>query len=99
MKQHSSIGAEMLKTVPNYNNNDLLKYAYQICRWHHERYDGHGYPDGLVGNQIPISAQVVSIADVYDALTSERCYKKAYSHEQAMKMIIDGQCGFLIPYY
>ena len=52
----------MLKTVPNYNNNDLLKYAYQICRWHHERYDGHGYPDGLVGDQIPISAQVVSIA-------------------------------------
>lgn len=87
----------MLKTVPNYNNNDLLEYAYQICRWHHERYDGHGYPDGLVGDQIPISAQVVSIADVYDALTSERCYKKAYSHEQAMKMIIDGQCGIFNP--
>lgn len=97
VKQHSLIGAEMLKTVPNYNNNDLLEYAYQICRWHHERYDGHGYPDGLVGDQIPISAQVVSIADVYDALTSERCYKKAYSHEQAMKMIIDGQCGVFNP--
>ena len=97
VKQHSLIGAEMLKTVPNYTNNDLLEYAYQICRWHHERYDGHGYPDGLVGNQIPISAQVVSIADVYDALTSERCYKKAYSHEQAMKMIIDGQCGVFNP--
>lgn len=97
VKQHSSIGAEMLKTVPNYNNNDLLEYAYQICRWHHERYDGHGYPDGLVGDQIPISAQVVSIADVYDALTSERCYKKAYSHEQAMKMIVDGQCGVFNP--
>lgn len=97
VKQHSLIGAEMLKTVPNYNNNDLLEYAYQICRWHHERYDGHGYPDGLVGDQIPISAQVVSIADVYDALTSERCYKKAYSHGQAMKMIIDGQCGVFNP--
>lgn len=97
VKQHSLIGAEMLKTVPNYNNNDLLEYAYQICRWHHERYDGHGYPDGLVGDQIPISAQVVSIADVYDALTSERCYKKAYSHEQAMQMIIDGQCGVFNP--
>ena len=97
VKQHSLIGAEMLKTVPNYNNNDLLKHAYQICRWHHERYDGHGYPDGLVGDQIPISAQVVSIADVYDALTSERCYKKAFDHDTAIKMILDGQCGQFNP--
>ena len=97
IKQHSLIGAEMLKSIPDYGNNDLLEEAYQICRWHHERYDGHGYPDGLVGDQIPVAAQVVSLADVYDALTSERCYKKAYSHEQAMNMILDGQCGAFNP--
>lgn len=97
IKQHSVIGAEMLKAIPNYKNNKLLEIAYQICRWHHERFDGHGYPDGLEGDNIPISAQVVSLADVYDALTSERCYKKAYSHEQAMNMILDGQCGAFNP--
>ena len=97
VKQHSSIGAEMLKTVPNYNNNDLLKYAYQICRWHHERYDGNGYPDGLKGEEIPIAAQVVSIVDAYDALTSKRVYKEAYSHEEALKMIQKGKCGVFNP--
>ena len=70
-----------------------MSVAYEICRWHHERYDGDGYPDGLKWEVIPISAQVVSVADVYDALTSERCYKKAFSHEGAMHMILDGQCG------
>ena len=65
--------------------------AYQICRWHHERYDGKGYPDGLKGEEIPIAAQVVSVADVYDALTSERVYKKAFSHEKAMEMILAGE--------
>ena len=71
----------------------IVKIAKEICRWHHERYDGRGYPDGLKGDEIPISAQVVSIADVYDALTSERVYKKAFSHEKAMDMIINGECG------
>ena len=71
--------------------------AYQICRWHHERYDGRGYPDGLKGDEIPISAQVVSLADVYDALVGERVYKKAYSHEKAIQMILNGECGAFNP--
>lgn len=97
MKKHSSIGAEMLKDLPFRNEDGLVKVAYEICRWHHERFDGRGYPDGLVGDEIPISAQVVSIADVYDALTSERVYKKAFSHEKAMEMILNGECGKFNP--
>lgn len=69
----------------------------QICRWHHERYDGRGYPDGLKGEEIPIEVQVVSIADVYDALVSERVYKKAYSHKKAVEMILNGECGQFNP--
>ena len=80
----------MLKNLTEYQNEPLLKASYEICRWHHERYDGKGYPDGLKGDEIPISAQIVSIADVYDALTGERCYKKAYSHEKAIEMICGG---------
>ena len=75
----------------------MMKYAYEICRWHHERYDGKGYPDGLKGEEIPISAQVVSLADVYDALVSDRVYKKAYSHEKAIEMILNGECGMFNP--
>ena len=75
----------------------LLRIAGEICRWHHERWDGHGYPDGLIGEQIPIAAQVVALADVYDALVSKRVYKDAYSHEQAMKMILNGECGAFNP--
>ena len=75
----------------------MLKTAYQICRWHHERYDGKGYPDGLRGDEIPISAQVVSVADVYDALVSERVYKKAISHEKAIEMILNNECGVFNP--
>ena len=97
MKTHSAIGAEMLKSVPNYQNEGLVKVAYEICRWHHERYDGKGYPDGLKGEEIPIAAQVVSLADVYDALTSERVYKPAYSHDKAMEMILNGECGAFNP--
>jgi len=97
MKTHSLIGAEMLKNLPAYENEPLVKSAYEICRWHHERYDGRGYPDGLVGDDIPISAQIVALADVYDALTSERCYKKAYPHETAVQMILEGQCGAFNP--
>lgn len=78
MKTHSLIGAEMLKNLPTYESEPLVKTAYQICRWHHERYDGRGYPDGLAGDDIPISAQIVALADVYDALTSERCYKRHF---------------------
>lgn len=97
IKTHSIIGAEMLKDLHNTHNYPLFDKAYEICRWHHERYDGKGYPDGLKGEEIPISAQVTSLADVYDALTSNRCYKKAFSHEKAMEMILDGQCGAFNP--
>ena len=97
MKTHSLIGATMLEDLPFHKDEPLVRVAYEICRWHHERYDGRGYPDGLVGDQIPISAQVVAIADVYDALTSERVYKKAHSHEKALEMILAGQCGTFNP--
>lgn len=97
IKTHSVIGAEMLQDLHNTHNYPLFDKAYEICRWHHERYDGKGYPDGLSGEEIPISAQVTSLADVYDALTSNRCYKKAFSHEKAMEMILDGQCGAFSP--
>lgn len=97
IKTHAKIGAQMLSNLPCYANDELVKLAYQICRWHHERYDGSGYPDGLVGDNIPIAAQAVSIADAYDALISERVYKKAYSHETALQMIINGECGSFNP--
>ena len=97
MKTHTLIGAQMLDNLDMYRNEKLLKFAYEICRWHHERYDGKGYPDGLVGEEIPISAQVVSLVDVYDALVSERVYKKAFSHEKALEMIQNGECGTFNP--
>lgn len=97
MKTHTVIGAEMLEQLGIYQNEPLVKIAHQICRWHHERYDGKGYPDGLVGDEIPISAQVVSVADVYDALASERVYKKAVPHEKVLEMILHGECGQFNP--
>lgn len=97
MKKHSVIGESILTSTAANMNEPLIKIASQICRWHHERYDGKGYPDGLKGDEIPISAQIVSLADVYDALTSERVYKKAFSHEKTMEMIQAGQCGVFNP--
>jgi putative two-component system response regulator len=97
MKTHTTIGSEMLDKIEGYGDEPLVRTAYAICRWHHERYDGHGYPDGLVGEQIPISAQIVALADVYDALVSERSYKKAFSHETAVQMILNGECGTFNP--
>lgn len=97
MKKHSVIGESILTSTAANLNEPLIKVASQICRWHHERYDGRGYPDGLKGDEIPISAQIVSLADVYDALTSERVYKKAFSHEKTMEMIQAGQCGVFNP--
>lgn len=97
MKTHTLIGASMLKSIEMYQNEKLLQVAYQICRWHHERYDGKGYPDGLKGEEIPISAQVVAIADVYDALVGKRVYKKAFSHETAIHMILNGEFGAFNP--
>lgn len=97
MKTHTTIGSEMLDNIEGYGDEPLVRTAYAICRWHHERYDGHGYPDGLVGEQIPISAQIVALADVYDALVSKRSYKEAFSHETAVQMILNGECGAFNP--
>lgn len=97
MKEHTVIGASILENMELFKDEELVKTAYQICRWHHERYDGRGYPDGLKGEEIPVSAQVVALADVYDALVSRRVYKKSYSHEEAMKMILGGECGAFNP--
>lgn len=97
MKGHSMAGADMLGDLTAYSDEPLVKVAYEICRWHHERFDGRGYPDGLKGDDIPVSAQIVALADVYDALTSERVYKKAFSHETAVDMILNGKCGTFNP--
>ena len=98
MKTHTTIGADMLLELGSQHaGNALMEYAYQIARWHHERWDGKGYPDGLKGDEIPIAAQVVSVADVYDALTSVRVYKDAIPHEEAIQMILDGKCGTFNP--
>ena len=100
IKTHTTEGAKILKDLSasiGGANEPLLKVAHAICRWHHERWDGSGYPDRLRGDEIPIEAQVVALADVYDALTSERCYKHAYSHETAINMILHGECGTFNP--
>lgn len=97
MKSHSAVGSQMLAELPFHKDEPLVKMAYAIARWHHERWDGRGYPDGLTGDNIPISAQVVALADVYDALTADRCYKKAFSHATALEMIAKGECGQFNP--
>lgn len=97
MKNHTVLGDALLDSVLTDSDDHLMSVAHAICRWHHERWDGKGYPDGLSKDSIPISAQIVSVADVYDALTSERCYKKPYTHEQAIKMILNGECGQFNP--
>lgn len=97
MKTHTLLGEKMLLNIKVFEKEPLIKYAREICRSHHERFDGKGYPDGLKGNEIPISAQVVSVCDVYDALISKRSYKPAYSHEKAMEMIKNGECGAFNP--
>ena len=97
IQTHSMLGAKMLHDLDGFAEQPLLQTAYEIARWHHERWDGRGYPDGLKGDEIPVSAQLVSLADVYDALTSERCYKKAFSHEKAVQMILNGECGAFNP--
>ena len=97
MKSHTIEGAKMLDDIPMHKNEPLIQIAYQICRWHHERWDGRGYPDGLKGEEIPIAAQVVALADVYDALTSKRVYKPAFTPEKAVEMILNGECGVFNP--
>ena len=97
MKTHTVIGAQILEGLTAQRDEPLVKVARDICRWHHERWDGRGYPDGLIGEQIPISAQVVALADVYDALTGVRCYKAAFDHDTAIRMILRGECGAFSP--
>lgn len=97
MKLHTVRGCEILENVEILKNSDSFVYYHDICRWHHEKWDGHGYPDGLKGDEIPIWAQVVALADCYDALVSERIYKPAYSHEKALEMIQAGECGQFNP--
>jgi len=97
MKTHATEGARMMESLPMHRDEPLMQMAHAICRWHHERWDGRGYPDGLSGDEIPIAAQVVALADVYDALTSERVYKPPYSHERAVEMILAGECGAFNP--
>ena len=97
MKRHTVIGSDMMEAVPVQGSGPLVKVARDICRWHHERWDGRGYPDGLKGDGIPISAQIVALADVYDALTSPRVYKPAFPHEKAVEMILKGECGAFNP--
>ena len=97
MKTHTTVGSDMMDNLPSHQQDPLVKVARSICRWHHERWDGRGYPDGLKGDEIPISAQIVALADVYDALTSQRVYKPAFSHEKAVEMILGGECGTFNP--
>ena len=97
IKTHTTEGARILKGLAIGQDEPLVKVAHAICRWHHERWDGGGYPDRLKGDEIPIAAQVAALADVYDALTSERCYKQSYSHEKAVDMILHGECGSFNP--
>lgn len=97
MKSHTVQGCELLQRIPELRNHSVYKYAYDICRHHHERWDGHGYPDGLAGDDISPWAQIVALADVYDALTTDRVYKKAFSHEESLRMILNGECGQFNP--
>lgn len=97
MQTHTIKGCEILDLLNNVQDSEQLAVSYEICRHHHERDDGKGYPDGLKGDEIPLSAQIVSIADVYDALVSERCYKKPYDKDTAYQMIMDGKCGVFSP--
>lgn len=97
MKKHTIYGCEMLESIPFFQDEEIYRYAYEICRHHHERWNGKGYPDGLQGNEISIWAQVVSLADVYDALVSKRVYKEPYPREKAVDMILNGECGVFNP--
>jgi putative two-component system response regulator len=97
MKTHTIRGTEILKNMPADWDKTYMKVSMEICRHHHEKFDGRGYPDALSGDEIPISAQIVSVADCYDALVSKRVYKAAFSCEEAYRMIEDGECGAFNP--
>ena len=97
MQTHTTKGSEMIRMMVNIGQEEYGRISYEICRYHHERYDGCGYPEKLRGEEIPIAAQIVSVADVYDALTSERSYKRAYTTDEAYGMIVKGECGIFSP--
>lgn len=97
MKEHTLRGCEILDSVEILKNSDSYVYYWDICRWHHEKWDGKGYPDGLKGSEIPIWSQVVALADCYDALVSQRVYKPPFTHEKAVEMILNGECGQFNP--
>ena len=96
MKKHTIYGCELLEQFKQ-EETEFYQYCYDICRYHHERFDGRGYPDHLSGDDIPIWAQVVSIVDVFDALVSKRVYKEPYAEDEAIRMIFDGECGVFSP--
>lgn len=98
MKSHTEQGAKLLKNIPQMRGHSAFDYAIDIALHHHERWDGRGYPHGLAGDEISVGAQVVSLADVYDALVSPRVYKAAFSHEKALEMILNGECGVFSPW-
>ena len=97
MKTHALTGSKILEELDGLGNEDYLRYAHNICHYHHERWDGGGYPEGIQGDAIPICAQVVGLVDCYDALTNKRVYKDAYSHDKAVNMILQGECGVFSP--
>lgn len=97
MKTHTTRGCEILESINYTQDKEFYNFCYEICRHHHEKWDGKGYPDGLKGDEISIWAQATSLADVYDALTSKRVYKDAYTHEKAVDMIVNGECGAFNP--
>jgi putative two-component system response regulator len=97
MKQHTVNGSEMIRSLDLLQDKEYFQYCYDIARYHHERWDGRGYPDGLKGDEIPIWSQAAAVVDVYDALTSKRVYKDAFSHEKAIEMIVNGECGDFNP--
>lgn len=97
MQSHSLTGCRILESLAGTGNEEYLRYAHNICHYHHERWDGGGYPEGLRGEDIPICAQVVGLADVFDALTVNRVYKEAYPFDRAVNMILGGECGVFSP--
>ena len=97
MKTHTTIGCDMLEKLYRNRTSEFYSYCYEICRHHHERWDGRGYPDHLAGDAIPLSAQIVAVADVYDALVSPRVYKSSFTNEKAFEMIMNGECGQFAP--
>ena len=97
MKTHTTQGGFLLEKIPQLRENGVYHYAYDIARHHHERWDGRGYPDGLKGDEISLGAQIVSLADVYDALSCKRVYKDAFPRERVLQLIRDGECGVFNP--